>query len=132
MYLSIVNIVGIMVGAMLDDSLRGTAWHDDFSLCNYATPAAVFLITHGISFYLNFIRGREIETTTWEEQMGTPILRAMPMWLATLAGAFVGALLGPWAVAVLCVLPVKISLDVLGHLYSHGKLDFEDHPPEPA
>lgn len=129
MYLSIVNIFGIMVGGMLDDSLRGTEWHDSFSLWNYAMPAAVFFLTHGVSFFVNFIRGREFEDASWEDQMGRPLLRAVPMWLATMAGAFVGALVGTWAVVVFFTLPVKLALDVLGHLISHGRLSFDDGDP---
>ena len=123
MYLSIVNIFGLIAGMLLDDQMRGTAWHQNFSLWNYAVPAAVFFVSHGYSFYVNFIGGREFENTKWDTQIGQPILRAMPMWLAALAGAVIGGFLGAASVVVvLFVLPVKLTLDLLGHFAEHGML----------
>jgi hypothetical protein len=53
MYLSIVNFFGIVAGAMLDDQMRGTEWHQDFSLWTYWVPALLFFATHGLSFWEN-------------------------------------------------------------------------------
>jgi hypothetical protein len=123
MYLSIVNLFGLIAGMLLDDQMRGTDWHRDFSLWNYAVPAAVFFVSHGYSFYVNFIGGSEFENTKWDTQMGKPILRAMPMWLAALAGAVIGGILGAASVVVVVfVLPVKLALDVFGHFAEHGML----------
>lgn len=44
------------------------------------------------------------------------------MWLATLAGGIVGSFFDSAAVAVLFVLPVKLSLDLPGHFAEHGML----------
>ncbi len=126
MYLSIVNFFGLIAGMLLDDETRGTDWHRDFSLRNYAVPAAVFFASHGYSFYVNFIGGREFENTKWDTQMGKPILRAMPMWLAALAGGIIGGFLNATAVVVLFVLPVKLALDVFGHFAEHGMLSDPD------
>jgi len=126
MYLSIINIFGIVAGSLLDDQMRGTIWHEHFSLWNYWVPAALFFASHGLSFWVNFIGGREFESTKWDQQMGKPILRAMPMWLAALAGGILGGSLGSAAWAVLFVLPVKLALDVFGHFADHGLLNLDD------
>jgi len=130
MYLSIVNIFGIIAGAMLDDQMQGTEWHQHFSLWNYWVPALLFFAAHGLSFWENFIGGREYEKIAWDTQMGKPILRAMPMWLAVLFGGIIGGFFNTAAVAVVFVLPVKLALDLLGHFAEHGMLDFDDDEPE--
>lgn len=126
MYLSIVNIFGIIAGAMLDDQMQGTAWHQNFSLWYYWVPALLFFATHGLSFWENFIGGREYEKIKWDTQMGKPILRAMPMWIAALLGGIIGGFFNTAAIAVVFVLPVKLALDLLGHFAEHGMLGFAD------
>ena len=129
MYLSIINMFGLIAGILLDDQMRGTAWHQDFSLWDYWVPAALFFANHGLSFWVNFIRGREFEDISSDTQMGKPFLRAMPMWAAAIPTAFVGGFFNSAASAVLFVLPVKLALDVFGHFYEHGMLSFDDNQP---
>jgi len=131
MYVSIINIFGIIAGGLLDDQMQGTAWHESFSMANYRVTAVVFFVNHGLSFWLNFIKGREFETTTWETQLGKPFLRAMPMWLAALVGGFVGGFLNSAAWALILVLPVKLALDVFGHFVDNGMLGLEEDPARP-
>ena len=126
MYLSIVNIFGIIAGTMLDDQMQGTAWHQNFSLWNYWVPALLFFATHGLSFWENFVGSREYEKIKWDTQMGKPILRAMPMWIAALVGGIIGGFFNTAAVAVVFVLPVKLALDLLGHFAEHGMLSLEN------
>jgi hypothetical protein len=111
---------------MADDQMQGTQWHQDFSLWNYWLPALFFFAAHGLSFYENFLGRREYEEIAWDTQIGKPILRAMPMWLAALVGGFIGGFFNTAAVAVVFVLPVKLALDLLGHFAEHGMLGFDD------
>lgn len=127
-YMAIVNIFGIIAGGLLDDQMRGTAWVQDFSLWNYWVPTLMFFAAHGLSFYFNFLGRREDETTSWEQQIGQPFFRAMPMWVAAIVGGFIGGFFNSAAFAVLFVLPVKIVLDLLGHFVEHGTLV---KPPDP-
>ena len=80
---------------------------------------------------MNFVKGRESETIDWDTQLGKPFLRAMPMWIAALAGGILGGFLNSAAWALLLVLPVKLSLDVFGHLVEHGMLSFDEDPRKP-
>ncbi len=130
MYLAIVNMFGIIAGGLLDNQMQGTAWHEEFSPWNYWLPALMFFATHGLSFYQNFLGRREYEKITWEAQIGQPLLRAMPMWVAAIIGGFIGGFFNTAAVAVLCVLPVKLSLDLLGHFAEHGMLAMPDDPKQ--
>jgi len=129
-YMAIVNIFGFIAGGLLDDQMRGTAWVQDFSLWNYWVPTLMFFASHGYSFYFNFLVRREDETTSWEQQMGQPFMRAMPMWVAAIIGGFIGGFFNSAAFAVLFVLPMKIVLDLLGHFVEHGMLTFEDREHE--
>jgi len=131
MYMSIINMFGIVAGALLDDQMRGTVWHENFSLWKFWVPAAVFFVNHGLSFWLNFVNGREFETIDWETQLGKPFLRAIPMWIAALTGGILGGFLNSAAWALLLVLPVKLSLDVFGHFAEHGMLSFDEDPRKP-
>ncbi len=131
MYVSIVNMFGLIAGGLLDNQMQGTAWHDNFSPAHYRVTAAIFFVNHGLSFWINFIRGREFETTTWETQLGKPFLRAMPMWLATLIGGIIGAFLNSAALALVFVLPVKLALDVFGHFVDNGMLGLDEDPAQP-
>jgi len=131
MYLSIVNFFGILVGSLIDDQMQGTVWHESFSLWNYGVTSAVFFVNHGLSFWLNFIKGREYETISWENQLGKPILRATPMWIAALVGGIIGGFLNSAAWALFLVLPVKLTLDVLGHFVEHGMLHLDEDPRKP-
>jgi hypothetical protein len=128
MYLSIVNFFGILAGAMLDDQMQGTDWHQNFSLWNYWVPALLFVAAHGLSFYENFLGDREYEDIKWDTQLGKPILRVMPMWLAVLVGGIIGGFFNTAAVAALLVLPVKLALDLLGHFIEHGFFEDVDEP----
>lgn len=125
-YLSIVNIFGFIAGGLLDDQMRGTEWVENFSLWNYWLPALFFFATHGLSFWENFIGDREYEKIGWEDQVGKPFLRAMPMWVAALAGGFIGGFFNTAAVAALFVLPVKTAFDLIGHFVEHDALDFDE------
>jgi len=131
MYLSIINMFGIVAGALLEDQMRGTPWHQSFSMWTYWVPAVVFFASHGLSFWVNFVKGREFETIDWETQLGKPFLRVMPMWIAALAGGILGGILNSAAWALLLVLPVKLSLDVFGHFAEHGMLSFDEDPRKP-
>ncbi len=131
MYLSIVNLFGIIAGGLLDNQMQGTTWHQEFSPWNYWLPALMFFATHGLSFYQNFLGRREYEAITWEAQLGQPLLRAMPMWVAAIIGGFIGGFFNTAAVAVLCVLPVKLGLDLLGHFAEHGMLATPDAAKPP-
>jgi hypothetical protein len=126
MYMSIVNIFGFIAGGLLDDQMRGSEWVANFSLWNYWFPAAMFFATHGLSFWENFIGDGEYEKITWEQQIGKPILRAMPMWVAALIGGVIGSFFNTAAVAALFVLPVKTAFDVFGHFIEHDALEFDE------
>ncbi|MCP4901491.1 MAG: hypothetical protein GY906_31385 [bacterium] len=122
MYFGVLNIFGFIAGGLLDDQMRGTEWHENFALSNYTWLALLFFGVHGFSFVFHFLRGREWEGATqqdYERQISKPMIRVMPMWLAALFGGFVAAFFHSAAVVVLFVMPVKILLDVYGHLWEH-------------
>jgi hypothetical protein len=131
MYLSIVNIFGFIAGGLLDDQMRGTAWVQNFSLWNYRVPALMFFAAHGLSFYMNFLGRREDETTSWEQQMGRPFLRAMPMWIAAIIGGVIGGFFNTAAIAAFFVMPVKTVIDLMSHFAEHDSIRIPDDPDQP-
>ena len=65
-------------------------------------------------------------------EIGNPILRAMPMWLALVIGPIVGSSFNSAPVAVLFVVPVKLAFHVLGHFQENGMLAFDEVESEPV
>jgi hypothetical protein len=81
--------------------------------------AAALLVSHGISFFRNFIAGREWRRSSLAVEMGRPYPRMLIMHVAIIGGAFVIALLRQ-PVALLAVLVLlKIVVDSGAHIIEH-------------
>lgn len=123
MYFGLLNMFGFIVGGLLDDQMRGTEWHENFSLANYTWEGLMFFGVHGFSFVFHFLRGREFENVSQSDieiQIAKPMIRVFPMWMAALIGGVFGAIFKTAAGAVVFILPVKTALDVWGHLWEHA------------
>jgi hypothetical protein len=131
-YMAIISVFGFIAGGLLDDQMQGTVWQKNFSPWNYWVPAMMFFVTHGLSFFRNFIGRREYHNTDWEKQISQPFLRAFPMWAAAFVGGIFGSFFTHAAFAAAFVVPVKIALDLLGHFAEHGMLATPDDPEQPS
>ena len=91
---------------------------DFFSQLSWWTVGALF-VSHGISFYLNFIRKGEWASSSVQTEMTRPYPRMMVMHIAIIAGAFVIALADqPMALLAVLVL-LKIAFDATAHVIEH-------------
>ncbi len=80
---------------------------------------AALIVSHGISFFRNFIAAGEWRTSTLNREMGRPYPRMVIMHVAIIAGAFFIALLRQ-PVALLGVLVLlKLAVDSLAHVIEH-------------
>lgn len=84
-----------------------------------ALAAVVLLISHGVSYYLNFIRGGEYRRATVTGLMGQPYKRVVVLHLTILFGAFGIVFTGAPVVALLILIAVKTAIDVGVHLAEH-------------
>jgi hypothetical protein len=92
---------------------------------DYAPPEWLFafgalVISHGISFVVNFLLADEREELSLRDLMGAPYGRIVVLHVAIILGGFAVMALGePVALLVVLVL-LKLALDIKLHLREHG------------
>lgn len=87
-------------------------------------PFAVLALTisHGISYWFNFIKGGEYLRTSAAAQMFAPYGRLMVLHITIIVGGMAIAFTGAPAAAVAILVLLKTVLDVGFHLASHRKV----------
>ncbi len=118
---------GFMVGHLLfiygfiisdgDTSVSVTRVFDDF-LALYPALIALF-ISHGVSFFQNFLGRREYETMTLREQMSEPYKRIIVMHLTIIFGGFLVMMLDNKLPALILMIVLKVGVDLRAHLREH-------------
>ena len=84
-----------------------------------AFAAAGLAISHGASFYLNYIGRREYLTTSPSAQMMAPYGRVLILHLTIIFGALVSMFMGSPVGAVAVLVAVKTIIDLALHLAEH-------------
>jgi Family of unknown function (DUF6498) len=87
---------------------------------NVAIAAAALFISHGASFFLNYLGKREYMRTSAAKQMFAPYSRVVMLHLAIILGAFLIAFLGAPIGALLVLVVLKTAFDLGLHLREHG------------
>lgn len=82
--------------------------------------AATFL-SHGISYYVNFVRGREYERTTVDDQMHAPYKRMAVLHVTLIAAGWIIASQGGPVGALAVFVVLKTCIDGWAHLREHGR-----------
>jgi len=79
-------------------------------------PALLALmVSHGISFFINFLGRREFAGSTVQKQMAEPYSRIMIMHLTIILGGFVVMGLGSSLPALVLLMVAKIGVDLRAH-----------------
>lgn len=76
-------------------------------------------VSHGISFWTNFVGRREFENRAVKEQMSAPYRRIVFMHVVILGGGVLVFVLGSPSPVLLLFVALKIVLDVRAHLKDH-------------
>jgi hypothetical protein len=76
-------------------------------------------VSHGASFFLNYIGKKEYLTTSAMRQMFAPYSRVVMLHLTIIFGAFVIAIFGAPIGALLVLVVVKTLFDLNLHLREH-------------
>ncbi|HCC48008.1 MAG TPA: hypothetical protein DEQ38_07845 [Elusimicrobia bacterium] len=112
-------------GAGLDHSLvpvlLGVKW----------AVLALFL-SHGASFFLNFVGSGEFRQASAAECMAQPYSRVVVMHLTILLGAFASALFQNTGPVMVIFVGLKIFTDVKAHMAERRKAAGQAAPPEPS
>ena len=81
--------------------------------------AAGLAISHGLSFWWNFLRGGEYRRTTAGALMFAPYKRLVALHITIIFGAFAVMLTGAPAAAVAVLVAIKTAIDLSLHLAEH-------------
>lgn len=86
------------------------------------TSIAALFISHGISFYTNFLQQREYDGATVSGLMTAPYSRVMVMHLTLIFGGWIILLIGMPTGALVVLLVLKTLLDLRAHRREHAPI----------
>jgi uncharacterized membrane protein YjjP (DUF1212 family) len=91
--------------------------------------AASLAISHGLSFFINFLGKREYAEISPAQQMFQPYSRVLVLHGTTLAGGLLAGYLGAPLVSLIVMVVLKALIDLRAHLKEHRALE---KPARPA
>ncbi len=84
-------------------------------------PFLALLVSHGVSYVLNFLGGREYQETTGQDVMIAPYRRVIILHLTILGGGMLVMALGEPVLALMLLVVLKIVIDVVTHRNEHKR-----------
>ncbi len=94
---------------------------------------AALLLSHGVSFMLNYIGAREHKGQTTNAIMTAPYKRIVVLHIAIIAGGFLVISLGSPVGLLIALVALKIAMDIILHKRSHRmRLDSADTVTQPS
>ena len=94
----------------------------DLSLQAIMLGVIALLVSHGISFKLNYIDSREYRKVSIAQQMFAPYKRIVIMHVTIIIGGLLVDLVGAPVVALVFMVLLKIGIDIYSHTREHTKL----------
>jgi hypothetical protein len=91
------------------------------ALAPVADGVAAIFISHGISYYVDFLRGREYERTTVDQQMFAPYRRMIVLHVTLIAGGWIIMTIGAPIGALVVFVVIKTGLDARAHLRERAR-----------
>lgn len=96
-------------------------WPPDFHLSTLVVIGTFFL-SHGLSYWQNFLGNREYARFSPEQSMMSPYPRIMVMHLTIIFGAVISKSLNSPPAALVIMILTKTIIDIYSHLASHHQL----------
>lgn len=90
-----------------------------------APALMAFLISHGISFFRNFLGAEEYRDRSLNRQMAAPYKRIILMHVSIIFGGFLAESLDSALPALLLLIALKLAVDLWAHRKSHHKTAVE-------
>ncbi|HEY5622773.1 MAG TPA: DUF6498-containing protein [Gammaproteobacteria bacterium] len=87
---------------------------------------AALVLSHGISFFVNYLGEGEFRKASIASLMSRPYGRVVILHIVILVGGGVSMLLGEPRIALVLLVALKIAVDLAGHRWDHGKLSRAD------
>jgi hypothetical protein len=88
------------------------------------------LVSHGLSYFVNFLGRKEYLGRTVSQQMSDPYSRIIFMHLVLIFGGGLSLFLGEPTPVILGVIALKIFFDIRGHLKQHAKAGGRANPAD--
>ncbi len=95
-----------------------------------AIAAAALFLSHGVSFFVNFLGKEEYLTVSPDRQMTEPYSRVVVVHVTILAGGFLADSLGAPLAALILLVLLKTVMDLLAHPREHLKAGMRSTRPE--
>jgi hypothetical protein len=105
--------LGLLAGGTCASPFGELVWS------NVAIAAVALFLSHGASFFLNYVGRREYLTTSPIRQMTAPYGRVVVLHLTIIFGAMFAAFLGAPIAALIVLVVLKTVLDLRLHLREH-------------
>jgi hypothetical protein len=120
--------VTLMISHEVDRLVAGHYRRQDFAAIawNLAPALAAFFVSHGVSFVVNFLGGKEYEGRDARDLVIEPYRRVGPMLVMTLLAAFIVSAIGNVGPLLLIVVAIKLAADVAAHLSEHRRATGRD------
>lgn len=124
--------IGFVIGGIIDSALK--ARQEQVNLpelgADLMIPLLWFIVSHGFSFWHNFLKKKEYLARNIEKQFSNGLFRMGITWAGALPAAFIALLINPEALIVLIIV-TKTAFDLAAHLNSHKMTtDNEDDSSE--
>ena len=94
----------------------------DLATATMITGLIFLFVSHGISYFMNFISKKEYLNVAPDQQLNAPYKRVMVMHFTVLLGAFAIDALGGPIVALLVLIALKTYMDLVAHSKEHSKI----------
>lgn len=97
-----------------------------------AIAALSLFLSHGISFYVNFLKGEEYRNVTPQGQMFQPYGRVIALHITILGGGFLAGYFGTPLASLVLLVVLKTAIDVWAHLREHRRAEGPSADPAPG
>jgi hypothetical protein len=98
------------------------------SLTTILVAVIALVISHGASYYLNFLKGGEYRRVSPQGQMFAPYGRLVVLHLTIIFGGIAISFLGAPQIAIVILVALKTALDLGFHLAEHRKVASASRP----
>lgn len=99
-----------------------------FEAAGVAIAAASLFLSHGVSYFVNFLGKDEYLMISPDRQMFESYPRVVVLHLTILAGGFLAGYLGAPLVALAVLVVLKTTIDLWAHVREHRKAENRSDP----
>ena len=117
----LVHGVFVFVLPVFASDVTGTSAFGAISWTSVLVGGVALFVSHGASFFLNYVGRGEYRTSSPTSQMGAPYARVVVLHLTIIFGAFAVAFLGSPIASLIVMVVLKTAIDLALHVREHGR-----------